>query len=145
MVATESAVLEEPHSRLEQLSDPAVHQISRAVISGAAHISHELDARLIVIATRSGATALVQSKHRSPIRTLCASHCNDTLRRTTLFWGIVPVADAPMESGPQLRAFLTEKGLREDWLEIGDRIVFVTGTEVIPQAHNLVVVHEVEE
>jgi len=145
MVATESVVLEEPHAHLEQMTDSVVHQISRAVISGAAHISHHLDARLIVIATRSGATALVQSKHRSPIRTLCASHREDTLRRVTLFWGIIPVANAPMESGPQLRTFLSEKGLREGWLEIGDRIVFVTGSEVVPQAHNLVVVHEVEE
>ena len=61
-----------------------------------------------------------------------------------LFWGITPLASAPVEDPPAMRRFIDQWGRENGILAPGDRVVFVTGTGMVPNAHNLVVVHEVE-
>ena len=67
-----------------------------------------------------------------------------TLRRMTLFWGILPLPDAPVGDGPKLREFIDNWGRANGLLAKGDRVVYVTGSELIAHAHNVVVVQEVE-
>ena len=62
----------------------------------------------------------------------------------TLFWGVTRLANAPVHDGPQLRAFIDQWGRDRGLLAIGDRVVFVTGTNFYPMAQNIVVIHEVE-
>ena len=66
------------------------------------------------------------------------------LRRLSLFWGVTPIADAPVHDGPALRAFIDSWGRDRGLLSIGDRVIFVTGTNFYPMAQNIVVIHEVE-
>jgi pyruvate kinase len=66
------------------------------------------------------------------------------LRKLSLFWGVTPIANAPVHDGPALRAFIDQWGRNQGQLTKGDRIVFVTGTNFYPMAQNLVVIHEVE-
>ncbi|MFO0903013.1 MAG: pyruvate kinase [Pirellulales bacterium] len=144
MAATERILPE--HSDVAPPSTPlsGVHPITAAVVSGAAQIAEHLAAKMLVVATRSGGTARVLAKHRSLIPMVGVSDCEATLRHMCLFWGFIPLAGAPLNHGPQLRSFVADWGIEAGTLAAGDRIVYITGSEVVPTAHNLVVVHEVE-
>lgn len=143
MVSTETMLADKP---LLAEEGPAadVHPITSAVVYGAARIADQLKARLVVIATRSGGTARVKAKQRDFIRTLGVSDSETTLRRMCLFWGIIPLAGAPVNDGPELRKFIDRWGMDDGLLKVGDRIVFITGNDFVSRAHNVLVVHEVE-
>jgi pyruvate kinase len=117
--------------------------ITKAVVEGASEIARRLDARLVVIATGSGATARVRAHRRDPIPTIGVSQREGTLRRMCLLWGVTPVAGAPVADRAKLRAFVDAWGREQGILHDGDTVVFVTGSEVVRHAHNLVVVYEV--
>ncbi len=121
-----------------------VHPVTSAVVRGAGHIAADLDAKMVVIATRNGATALTKAKQRDFIPTVAVSDCESTLRRICLFWGINPVPGAPANMDRDLLEFIDQWGIESGGLQQGDRVVVVTGTGVKPGAHNLLVVHEVE-
>lgn len=120
-----------------------VHPVTSAVVYGAATIASRLAARLVVVATRSGATARVKAKQRDFALTIGVSNSEATLRRMCLFWGIVPLAGAPVDDPVALRRFVVDWGRGQELLHSGDRVVFVTGTGLVQGAHNSVVVHEV--
>jgi pyruvate kinase len=143
MISTEEMLRDKP--LIEDTSPaPDVHAITAAVVYGAARIAQQLQARLVVISTRSGGTARVKAKQRDFIRTLGVSDSETTLRRMCLFWGITPLPGAPVNDGPELRKFIDRWGLADGTLSVGDRIIFITGNDFVSRAHNLLVVHEVE-
>ena len=143
LLATEELLRDAPQQPTPT-TGPEVHPITSAVVYGAARIADRLDAKLVVVATRSGATALTKSKQRDYISTIGVSDSPITLRRMCLMWGITPMAGAPLEAGPDLRRYVDNWGRGEGVLAPGDRVVFVSGTGLVEGAHNLVVVHEVE-
>jgi len=144
MRATERMLDQQQQQPPPQVAHSGVHPITAATVYGASRIAAQLAARLVVVATRSGGTARVLSKLHETIVSVGVSDSEATLRRMTLYWGIMPLAGAPVSNGPQLRSFILDWGRSEGLLKTGDRVVFVTGSEVVPTAHNLVVVHEVE-
>lgn len=121
-----------------------VHPVTSAVVRGAGGIAAELNAKMVVIATRSGATALTKSKQRDFIPTAAVSDCESTLRRMCLYWGINPIPGAPVDMDGELLTFIDQWGLQRGGLHPGDRVVVVTGTGVKAGAHNVLVVHDVE-
>jgi pyruvate kinase len=125
-------------------SQDRVHPVTSAVVRGAGRIAAELNAKLVVIGTRSGATALTKAKQRDCIPTVAVSDCEATLRRMCLYWGINPVPGAPADMDRHLLAFIDQWGLVQGGLQPGDRVVVVAGTGVKPGAHNLLVVHDIE-
>ena len=66
------------------------------------------------------------------------------MRKLSLFWGVTPLAGAPVHDGPALRAFIDRWGRDQGLIQKGDRIVFFTGTNFYPMAQNILVIHEVE-
>jgi len=120
-----------------------VHAITGAVVDGAAQIARQVEASLIVIATRSGATARMRANQRDPICTLGISDSEPTLRRMCLLWGITPISGAPAMDGPALREFIAQRKGIHGGLKSGDRVVYVTGSTVSNSAHNRIDVHEV--
>jgi pyruvate kinase len=144
MIATERILRDQSASAPQTASMTGVHPITSAVVHGAAQIAKQLSARLVVIATRSGATARVKAKQHDFIPSIGVSTSDKTLRRMCLFWGITPLAGAPVDDPPALRRFLDDWGIRHGILTPGDLVVFVIGTGMVRSAHNSVVVHEVE-
>jgi len=120
-----------------------VHPITAAVVFGATHVATRLQAALIVISTRSGGTARVQAKFHPLTPVVGISESAKTLQQMNLFWGIQPLLDAPAGSGPELRDFIAAWGRSAGVLAQGDRVVYITGTDVIAGAHNAVVVQEI--
>jgi pyruvate kinase len=144
LLKTERLLQDAPANAPPMAAVSGVHPITSAVIYGAGRIAAQLFASMVVIITRSGATARVKAKQRDFIPTLAVSDSETTLRQMTLFWGITPLHGAPTNNPPELRRFIDEWGLADGSLRLGDRVVFVTGSDLVERAHNVVVVHEVE-
>ena len=126
------------HFRAEGL-----HPITSAVVYGAGHIAAEIDARLIVVASHSGATALALSKQRNYVPTIGVSDSKQTLRQMCLYWGVIPLEDVPTGSSQQMLDAVTAWGRRDGTLDVGDHIVLVAGIGLHGGSHNQVVVHRV--
>ena len=122
-----------------------LNPVTRAVVSGAGTLAEQLAAKLIIVASASGATALSLAKSRFRVPTVGVSNSAATLRRLCLYWGVTPLANAPLGDSPALARFVTDWGKRNGVLRSGDHIVLITGTAgAAVTKHNMVVVHEVE-
>src|SRR4029079_6646690 len=104
MLATEPLLKDRGLSREMQATD--VHPVTAAAVRGSAIIADQLEAKLVVVATRGGGTCRMRSKQRDFIPTIGLSDSPSVLRRLTLFWGVTPIANAPVHDGPALRAFI---------------------------------------
>jgi pyruvate kinase len=145
MLSTE-ATLPRPTTGVRSVAadSDAVHPITSAVVAAAGEIAEQLSAKIVVIATRSGRTALAKAKQRDFVPTIAVSDRSATLRQMCLYWGITPLAGAPNDLDRQLVPFVDQWGRQQGILRPGDRVVFVAGTQVRVGAHNQLVVHEVE-
>lgn len=142
MLSTET-MLKNTTSDTKARQSTHVHPITSAVTHNAANIAEAIQAKLVVVATRTGGTAWVKAKQRNYIPTLGVSDSEATLRRMCLFWGIMPHQVPHLDSPENLVADVTKWGKSTGVLSAGDRVVFVTGTGLLNQTHNLVFVHEV--
>ena len=143
-LATEPLCRERPPLPLPDLSAEGVNQITEATVYSAGRMAEKLDAKLIVVATVSGATALSLSKNRNDVPTLAVSESPTTLQRMCLYWGMIPLAGVPVDNRAELLAHITDWGAKAGMLGSGDRIILITGTGLSVTAHNVIVVHELE-
>ena len=120
-----------------------LHPITQAVVEGASRIAAELDARLFVVASKSGVTAIARSKHRGAVPTVGLTDDPMTLRQMTLYWGVTPLVVPVDADVNQLLNHVCDWGLKDGRLERGDRIVLVAGIGFGAGGHNMAMVHEV--
>ncbi len=126
--------------------DPAsarVDAITEATAHAAARLADQIQAKLVVVATASGRTALVLSKNRSRVPTVGVSDSQATLRRMCLYWGVIPLPGAPTADHAALIQYITRWGQAQGMLRPGDRLVVLAGTGLAMTAHNMLVVHQV--
>jgi pyruvate kinase len=152
-LATESSVAERPPRPMEHNPAPSLQEITRAVVHGAGAMAHVLKAKLVVVASHSGGTALALSQQRSFIPTIGVSSREATLRQMCLYWGVTPVRGAPARDMQGLIRHIDEWACRTGFAKRGDRVVIVGGShltagpdasELTSGVHDVVVVHEVE-
>ncbi len=141
MLATEQHLARQPRPMLDQ-SHVGVHPVTEAVVHGAGKIAERLGAKAVAIQTRSGRTALAKSKQRDLIPSIAVSEKEQTLRQMALFWGIEPVAGAPVDSS-SLRQFIDEWGKEQGLLKTADLVVLMASGDFRAEAHNRILVHEV--
>jgi pyruvate kinase len=142
MIRTEEMLKEFPAEGRARVFD-RVHPVTSAVTYSASSIADAISAKLVVVVTRTGGTAWVKSKQRNLVATLGVSDSPATLRRMALFWGIMPLAVQHLDSPPELFEEVSRWGRDRGLLQSGDRVVFVTGTGVLDNTHNLLIVHQV--
>ncbi|GAB5403511.1 MAG: pyruvate kinase [Aureliella sp.] len=142
MVHTERMLKDSPPASRARITH-RVHPITSAVTHSAANIAEAIDAKLVVVASQSGGTAWVKGKQRNFIPTLGVSNRPEALRRMCLFWGIMPHLIENFDDPEKLISDVTHWGRSRGMLKVGDRVVFVTGTGVVANAHNFLVVHEI--
>jgi len=141
--ATEPLMEHRPRTALKPRVNDAVREITLATVHGASEIASQLRAKLVVVATRSGATAIARAKQRGFIRTVGVSNDEQTLRQLSLMWGITPLVHMRMENHEALAQSIDEWGKSEGILATGDRVVFLSGTGLLGITHDEVIVHEV--
>ncbi len=120
-----------------------LHPITQAVVDGASRIAADLNAKLFVVASRSGVTAIARSKRRGAVPTIGISDNTATLQQMTLYWGVTPLAAVASTDINGLLEQVTAWGLREGKLARGDRILLVAGIGFGTGGHNMALVHEV--
>jgi pyruvate kinase len=121
---------------------PALNLITEATVAAAGDLGQRLGAKLLVVASASGATALALAKNHCGVPAVGVSAAAATLRRICLYWGIWPVADAPLGDTAALVRFITDWGRAAGLLHCGDRIVLIAGTGLPVTAHNMILVHQ---
>jgi pyruvate kinase len=120
----------------------SVGPITQAIVDAAGDIAEQLDAKLVIVASSSGATALAMAKNRHFVPTVGVSDSEATLRRMCLYWGVFPLAGAPVGKTAALLEFVTQMGRQRGYLEPHDRVVLVAGTGLTTSRHNAIVVHQ---
>jgi len=143
-LATEPLCRQRSPGPMADLAADGVNQITEATVYAAGRMAEALDAKLVVVASASGATALSMAKNRHFVPTVGISDSAATLRRMCLYWGVIPLAGAPTGNRDALLQYVTDWGRAAGLLDAGDRIVLVAGTGLAVTAHNMVVVHELE-
>ncbi|MFO1095187.1 MAG: pyruvate kinase [Planctomycetaceae bacterium] len=141
-IATEPFAHARQDSVAAEVSLPEYHPITGAVTLAAARMAEDLHARLIVVATVTGRSALGVSQQRTRVPIVGVSNSPAVLRRMALYWGVIPMAGAPIDDEGLLE-FLTSRGSRSGAIRIGDRVVMVAGTKGSDGRHNAVIVHEI--
>jgi pyruvate kinase len=116
-------------------------------------MAHDLEAKLVFVASHSGRTALSLSQQRSYISTLGISTSEATLRQMCLYWGVTPLRGAPARDLPELIQHADRYACRQGYAKPGDRIVIVGGSHLAAGpshenmtsgVHDILLVHEVE-
>ena len=126
-----------------EVTPEGLHPITQAVVDGAGRIAADIGARLIVVASRTGVTAIARSKRRGAVPTVGVSDNVSTLRQMALYWGVTPLAGTVSTDVDALFAHVTAWGLAGGRLTKGDRIVFVAGVGFGTGGHNMALVKEV--
>ncbi len=153
-IATETSMVGRPLRELASKGPDGLHTVTSAVVRGAGTMAHVLEAKLVVVASHSGRTALALSQQRSFVPTIGISTKETTLRQMCLYWGVTPLRNAPAEDVEQLIQHTDGWACRAGLASRGDRIVIVGGSHLTagPKnqrlaagVHDIVIVHEVEE
>ena len=152
-LATESSIADQPLREVGHSSSESLHAVTRAVVRGAGTMAQVLKAKLVVVASHSGRTALALSQQRSFVPTIGVSTNESTLRRMCLYWGVTPLRDAPACNVEQLIKYTDRWACQAGIARAGDSIVIVGGShlaagpddsEMAAGVHDIVIVHEVE-
>ena len=142
-LATEPLLLQRTPPELPVKQGPDFNPITEATTRAAGHLATELNARLLIVASATGKTALSTSKHRHFVPTIGVSDTAATLRRMCLYWGVIPLAGAPTEEPSRVLGHVAQLGREAGWVKRGDRIVLVFGTGIHASRHNAITVYEV--
>ncbi|QDV33652.1 pyruvate kinase [Tautonia plasticadhaerens] len=122
-----------------------ISPITEAVVESASLACRRLDAALLVVATRSGRSALAVSMQRNRTPTIALAPSEGVARQLSLLWGVVPLilpgagsgGDGPVDHA---LSWAKTKGL----VSTGDRVVVLRGFFPDHPTHNTMVVREVE-
>ncbi|MFM8578131.1 MAG: pyruvate kinase, partial [Planctomycetaceae bacterium] len=128
----------EPESLVEGL-----HPITQAVVEGASRIATAIDAKLFVVASKTGVTAIARSKRRGSVPTVGMSDSPSTLRQMALYWGVTPLQTPPSCDLNHMLEHVSSWGRSRGRLAKGDRIVLVAGIGFGSGGHNMAMVQEV--
>ena len=139
MDQTELALVERS-SKMTAHSSPSGWQISDAVVFGSAQIARRVQAAMVVIASTGSKTALMKSKQRDYIPTICVTDKVETFRRLSLFWGVIPMMSPSSIEEMSLQDFINQWAKEKTELKSGKPFVIVTDTEVLPGVHDSVLV-----
>ena len=151
--ATEASRIGEPLRAAGDQRGDGLHEVTSAVVHGAGSMAHKLEAKLVVVASHSGRTALALSHQRSYVPTIGVSTEEKTLRQMCLYWGVTPLRGAPASSAELLIKHTDAWACQHGLATRGDRIVIVGGShltagptdsQMASGVHDIVIVHEVE-
>jgi len=142
-LATEPLNRHREHVRPIEFDPADPEPITEATAMAAGRLAERLDARLVLVASASGQTAMRLSKDRLFVPTVGVSDSDATLRRMCLYWGVIPLAGAPTENSSELLEFVTRQARDAGYLTSGDRVVLIAGTGLNAAEHNMIVVHEI--
>jgi pyruvate kinase len=136
----ESGLNKEPPLKLKTM------QFSAAVANGVRRIAEDLNVKLVVVYSQTGATARIFSKSRLSAPILALSSDHRALRRMALHWGVIPQEMPPPTNVDELVNNVDELIRERGFAGNGDRVVIVAGASLgTPGTLNGVILHTVGE
>lgn len=142
-LATEPLLAGRAPPPASDLLPEGLQPITFGVVQGASSIAKQLNARMLIVVSHSGVTALSMSKFRALVPIVGVSNRETTLRQMCLIWGVVPLADAPTTDSIELIRYVEHWGQENGALRAGDHVVLVAGVGLASKGHNMVRVHTV--
>jgi pyruvate kinase len=142
-LATEPLLRPRPLSTLAERPLEDLHRVTEAVVNGVGAIAEQLQARMIVVATHSGATALALSKQRAAVPVVGVTDVESVLQQMCLYWGVTPLAGVPARASDRLLERVEQWGKQQGLLRTGDYMLLVSAIGFIATGHNMLIVHEV--
>jgi pyruvate kinase len=139
MAETEKAFVDRA-SRMRANEGSSGWEISDAVVFGSAQIAKRINAEMVVIASSATNEALLKSKQRDHIPTVCVTDRIESYRRMAMFWGVIPVFCPTPLNKTNLQEFIAQWAKQNTQLEAGAPFVMVTDTELLPGIHDSVLV-----
>lgn len=109
-----------------------------AVVYGSAQIAKRVDAGLVVIANTSTKGALLKSKQRDFVPTLCVTDDPKSYREMSLYWGIIPSFSEKSLGEIRIRTYVDAWTKRYTAFGSGEPLVIITDIEVLSGIHNSV-------
>ncbi len=125
--ACRAAECGEVEIRVPGLVPELVGKVPAAIAEAACRIAEDVKAAAIVCATVSGWTARLVASFRPPIPVVAATPVEETARRLSLVWGVVPVMIERQETPASLAAAATTAAEGEGLISPGERVVFTAG------------------
>jgi len=124
-------------------SQGVLPEIVQATVHATGVLAAQARAALVIVATRSGRSAIGLSKQRYPTTTLGLSDDPALVRRMALYWGVIPYYfPEPIDSIERVQR-VTTWARQEGLLHVGERVVFLLGGSWSDGGHTSVLVQEV--
>jgi pyruvate kinase len=107
---------------------PAQFNIAETAAELICHASEELQMKVIAVFTETGSTGRLISKHRPRRPIIAFSTIQETRRRLSLYWGVVPRTIAQVHNIEELVLVAEKRLLEEKLAKRGDVVGIVAGT-----------------
>lgn len=119
--------------------------VPEAVSETVAHMAEELNLKAIAVFTQSGSSARLVSKYRPRAPVFAFSPLPQILRRTALYWGVIPVRLPHVQSTDRMVEGAARLLRARGAVAPGDLIAVVAGTPIARRGTtNLLKVHRIE-
>jgi pyruvate kinase len=119
----EASVVRQPRRR-----SPGDLSVPETVAEAVCHAADELRMKVIAVFTESGSSARLVSKYRPPIPIIAFSPKQETRRRLSLLWGVLPRTIEAVRDIDEV-SLIAERRLREEGLaKRGDVVGIIAGT-----------------
>ena len=144
-VATMSRIAEDAESGfpfgapVRRLDADAVTDLPEAVGRAACGLAEHIEAAAIIAFTQSGSTARLVSKYRPRCLILAPTPLEETYRRLTMVWGVVPVLSESAANTDKMIERAFRQALDSGLVQKGQRVVITAGVPLgVPGATNLI-------
>ena len=107
---------------------PAQFNIAETAAELICHASEELNMKVIAVFTETGSTGRLISKHRPRPPIIAFSTVQETRRRLSLYWGVLPRTIAKVHNIEELVQVAEKRLLEEKLVKRGDVVGIVAGT-----------------
>ena len=106
------------------------HEIVDALAQAACDAAHYLQAKAILVVTRSGMTARTLSDYRPACPIIGATVSQKGYEQLSLAWGVSPVRATEQESPEQLVEYAKQRALEVGAVSPGDLVIILSGTSL---------------
>jgi pyruvate kinase len=103
-------------------------QINEAIAEAICHAAEELKLKVVAVFTESGSSAGLVSKYRPRAPIVAFSPMQETRRRLSLYWGVLPRSMGRVHDIDKLAAAAEQSLLEEKMVKRGDIVGVVAGT-----------------
>lgn len=118
--------------------------IAHAISDAACLASADVNAKVIVVFTQSGSTALFVSKRRPKAPIVAFTPDEKVLGRMSLLWGVIPKCLPFVDSTDELIALMDERLVTDGLAQKGDIVVIVAGIPLLVRGRaNFLKIHTV--